>query len=130
MAAPSVRLVRGVRHKRKPSNRFDSVGYLRGHSICYYHVCMTLNDYLKADGSLTVAQLRAAIGAKSDAQIRQWQHGYDDRLPSPENCTAIEQATGRAVMRWDLRPDDWWRIWPELISDEHPAPAVPTERAI
>jgi DNA-binding transcriptional regulator YdaS (Cro superfamily) len=84
---------------------------------------MTLNDYLRAPGSLTVSELRAAIGVKSDAQIRQWQHGYNDRTPSPENCTAIEQATGRAVMRWHLRPDDWHRIWPELIGQPG-SPAV------
>mgnify|MGYP000163832103 CR=1 FL=1 len=89
---------------------------------------MTLNDYLKADGSLTVAQLRAAIGAKSDAQIRQWQHGYEDRVPSPENCAAIERETDRAVMRWDLRPEDWHRIWPELIGQEG-APAVEAAKA-
>lgn len=30
--------------------------------------------------------------------------------------------------RWDLRPMDWWRIWPELV--EAPgAPAVPQEPA-
>lgn len=37
----------------------------------------------------------------------------------------IEQESGRAVMRWDLRPADWHRIWPELIGTEG-APAVPT----
>lgn len=67
---------------------------------------------------MTVSELRAAIGAKSDAQIRQWQHGYADREPSPENCVAIEKATGGAVMRWDLRPGDWWRIWPEIVQAE------------
>ena len=75
---------------------------------------MGLNDYLKSPGALTVAQLRAAIGVKSDAQIRQWQHGYADRIPSPEYCVAIERATGGRVTRRDLRPDDWSRIWPEL----------------
>ena len=79
---------------------------------------MNLNDYLKRPGSLSVSQLRAAIGIKSDAQVRQWQHGYADRLPSPENCVGIEQATEGVVMRWDLRPDDWHRIWPELIGAE------------
>jgi DNA-binding transcriptional regulator YdaS (Cro superfamily) len=34
----------------------------------------------------------------------------------PEHCAAIDQATG--VRRWDLRPDDWHRIWPELIGAE------------
>lgn len=76
---------------------------------------MTLNDYLKTEGALTVSELRQAIGAKSDAQIRQWQHAYAGRTPSPENCTAIERATARQVMRWDLRPDDWHLIWPELV---------------
>lgn len=89
---------------------------------------MKLNDYLKAPGSLTVAQLRLAIGIKSDAQIRQWQYGYADRLPSPENCVAIEQATQGAVRRWDLRADDWHRIWPELISAEG-APAIEAKAA-
>lgn len=84
---------------------------------------MTLNDYLRSDGALTVAQLRAAIGVKSDAQVRQWQHGYADRSPSPEYCVAIERATGGAVSRRDLRPDDWHRIWPELVTADHPAPA-------
>lgn len=89
---------------------------------------MKLNDYLKAPGSLTVAELRIAAGIKSDAQIRQWQHGYADRIPSPENCVSIEQATGSAVRRWDLRPDDWHRIWPELIDTEG-APAVEAKAA-
>ena len=86
---------------------------------------MTLNDYLTSDGALTVTQLREAIGAGSDAQIRQWQHGYANRLPSPENCVAIQKATNGAVMRWDLRPDDWDRIWPELIGN----PGAPVKQA-
>lgn len=75
---------------------------------------MNLNDYLASKDALSVAQLRERIGVKSDAQIRQWQHGYADRRPSPEYCVAIEQATGGKVTRRDLRPDDWMRIWPEL----------------
>jgi len=39
----------------------------------------------------------------------------DGREASPELCVLIEADTGRAVMRWDLRPEDWHRIWPELI---------------
>ena len=46
-----------------------------------------------------------------------------------EHCAAIEQATDRAVMRWDLRPDDWWKIWPELIGKKG-APAVPKSEAV
>ena len=75
---------------------------------------MKLNDYFAKPGSLSVSQLRERIGVKSDAQIRQWRHGYADRIPSAEYATAIEVATAGAVMRWDLRPHDWHRIWPEL----------------
>lgn len=84
---------------------------------------MTLDQYLRAEGSLSVAQLKVAIGVKSEAQIRQWQHGYADRVPSAENAVAIERATGGAVRRWDLRPEDWHRIWPELVGIEG-APAA------
>lgn len=41
------------------------------------------------------------------------------RVPS-EHCLAIEIATGGVVGRKDLRPDDFWRIWPDLA---HLAPA-------
>jgi DNA-binding transcriptional regulator YdaS (Cro superfamily) len=75
---------------------------------------MKLHEYLKAPGSLTVAQLGDAIGVRNPTQIRQWQHEYAGRKPGPEYCSAIERATGGAVMRWDLRPDDWHLIWPEL----------------
>lgn len=27
----------------------------------------------------------------------------------------LERATGGAVRRWDSRPADWHRIWPELV---------------
>lgn len=89
---------------------------------------MTLDDYLSSEGSLTMAQLRERIGVRSDAQVRQWQKGYADRRPGPEYCVAIEQATGGVVRRWDLRPDDWHRIWPELIGTEG-APEIPVAKA-
>jgi DNA-binding transcriptional regulator YdaS (Cro superfamily) len=79
---------------------------------------MNLNEYLASPGALTVAELRELIGAKSDAQLRQWQHGYAERRPSPENCVSLEQATGGVVTRRDLRPDDWQKIWPELIQEQ------------
>lgn len=87
---------------------------------------MKLKDYLRTPGAMTVAQLRAAAGVKSDAQVRQWQHGYAGRLPSASSCVAIERATAGAVRRWDLRPTDWHQIWPELIGVEG-APAVPAD---
>lgn len=41
-----------------------------------------------------------------------------------ERCVQIEAATDQVVRRWDLRPADWWLIWPELIGVDG-APAVP-----
>jgi DNA-binding transcriptional regulator YdaS (Cro superfamily) len=75
---------------------------------------MQLNEYLKSPGALTVRQLAEAVGVKSDMQVRQWQHGYGGRRPSPIYCHAIERATLGQVTRKDLRPNDWQKIWPEL----------------
>lgn len=79
---------------------------------------MKLSEYLALPESLSVQKLRLFIGAKSDAQIRQWQHGYGNRQPSPAYCVAIERATGGAVTRRDLRPDDFHLIWPELAQPQ------------
>ena len=79
---------------------------------------MKLHDYFQTPDALSVSALAKAIGIKDPAQIRQWRHGYSDRKPSPENCVSIEVATGGQVTRQDLRPDDWHRIWPELVKAE------------
>lgn len=54
--------------------------------------------------------------------ISQWIKGV---RPVPElRCVQLERATLGQVMRWDLRPGDWWQIWPELIANPD-APSVP-----
>jgi hypothetical protein len=51
--------------------------------------------------------------------------GMNGSRPVPARLApAIERITSSAVMRWDLRPDDWWEIWPEL-KDRRGAPEVP-----
>lgn len=79
---------------------------------------MNLHDYLSSPGSLTASELCAAAGIKNKDQLRQWRHGYAGRKPDAPYCVAIERATGGAVSRQDLRPDDYWLYWPDL-----PAPA-------
>lgn len=66
-----------------------------------------------------VSALAVAIGVTQSA-VSNWRSrgGF---VP-PEHCASIEQATSGAVTRRDLRPDDWHRIWPELVTDDHPAP--------
>ena len=78
-----------------------------------------------ADSVGSQAALAEAIGVKQPT-ISEWARG--DRPVPIERCVDIERATARAVMRWDLRPDDWHRIWPELIGQEG-APAVETAKA-
>jgi DNA-binding transcriptional regulator YdaS (Cro superfamily) len=41
-----------------------------------------------------------------------------------EFIPVLEAAAGNRVRRWELRPDDWHRIWPELIGADG-APEVP-----
>ena len=91
---------------------------------------MNLHEYLSSPGALSVAQLRERAGVKSDAQIRQWQHGYAGRKPSAGYCVAIEKATGAQVTRQELRPDDWAGIWPELEEKQPVAPASRAQPAI
>jgi DNA-binding transcriptional regulator YdaS (Cro superfamily) len=40
------------------------------------------------------------------------------------HCAELETVTGGAVRRWEMRPDDWHKVWPELIGTDG-APAVP-----
>jgi len=80
---------------------------------------MNLDQYLSSPDSLSVSELRERMRAlgypiKSNAQLRQWRHKYAGRAPSPENCVALELATDGVITRKDLRPDDWWMLWPEL----------------
>lgn len=75
--------------------------------------------------SLTAAE-RESLASACDTSV-----GHLNNVAYGKSCSAIlasliERATGGAVMRWDMRPGDWWRIWPELI-DRPDAPAVLAE---
>lgn len=50
---------------------------------------------------------------------------YGNKPCSPLLAARIERNTDGRVMRWDLRPGDWWQIWPELEArpDAPPVPA-------
>lgn len=54
--------------------------------------------------------------------VHEWTSGRR-RVPA-RRCVEIERVTSCEVRRWDLRPGDWWLIWPELI-DAAGAPRVP-----
>lgn len=78
---------------------------------------MDIATYLRENRGAGV-RLAVALGV-APAQVSQWCTGV---RPVPLwRCTQIEAATNGSVRRWDLRPDDWWRQWPELVG----APGAP-----
>jgi DNA-binding transcriptional regulator YdaS (Cro superfamily) len=80
---------------------------------------MNLTTYLEESG--TANGLAKAVGV-SPVVISLWKNG---KRPVPiGRCPAIEQATNGAVTRKDLRPNDWARIWPELVHQGQPAAAL------
>jgi DNA-binding transcriptional regulator YdaS (Cro superfamily) len=46
---------------------------------------------------------------------------------APAECVRIERQSNLELRRWDLRPNDWDLIWPELIDTEG-APRLPKGR--
>ena len=74
---------------------------------------MELKTYLDNPANMTASALAREIGV-AVAQVLQWKHGYNNRRPSARHCVSIERATGGIVTRSDLRPDDYWTIWPDL----------------
>lgn len=68
----------------------------------------------------------ASLLGVTKAAVNQWKQ--DGRSTPIEHCADIERATSGAVRRWDLRPHDWHRIWPELIGQPG-APAIPQQAA-
>ena len=85
---------------------------------------MELLDYLRMErGNARRVSERVGLTPAFLSQIALGVRG----VPA-ERAASIESATGGAVRRWDMRPNDWHRIWPELIGAEG-APAVVTEAA-
>lgn len=47
------------------------------------------------------------------------------RAMKPEEAVRVERDGESHLTRRHLRPNDWWLIWPELVTDEFPAPTEP-----
>jgi DNA-binding transcriptional regulator YdaS (Cro superfamily) len=78
---------------------------------------MHLREWLKANPGQTLTALARQLGV-GRVYLTQLVQRTDGRVPSPQLCVQIERATGGKVTRAELRPDDFWLIWPDL-----PAPA-------
>lgn len=68
-----------------------------------------------------VAELAVRLGIHP-VYLLQLAARQNGREPSPQLCVDIERETAGSVSRRDIRPGDWHRIWPELVTDEFPAP--------
>lgn len=77
---------------------------------------MTLREYLKERRGF--ARDFAQEMGITPAAVSHWATGY--RNVPVEYCARIEAATGGAVTRQSLRPDDWHLIWPELADGINP----------
>lgn len=76
---------------------------------------MTLADYIRNNQRGTLQALSVAIGAHPP-DVSRWMHG--ERAVPVQHCVSIERVTAGAVTRQELRPDDYWRIWPDLPAPE------------
>ena len=71
---------------------------------------MNLNQYLNQP-DISKADFANDLKVTS-GMVSQWLSGH--RPISPEKCLAIEKHTKHLVSREELRPDDYWLIWPDL----------------
>lgn len=85
---------------------------------------MKLSEYFEQEGRGAASRLATAIDAYS-SDVSDWASG---KRPIPvKAAVAIEKETNGDVKRWDMFPEDWHRIWPELI-DIDGAPEIPAEQ--
>ncbi|MCM2569732.1 helix-turn-helix domain-containing protein [Achromobacter xylosoxidans] len=71
---------------------------------------MKLATYLREQRG-RLSDLARSIGAHAP-DVSAWSSGT--RPVPARHCAAIERATCGSVTRQDLRPDDYWLIWPDL----------------
>ena len=74
---------------------------------------MNLKQYAEKHSQKALADL---IG-ESPSFVNQWIR--KDRPVPITTCVLIEQRTGGAVTRQEIRPRDWHLIWPELAHKQY-----------
>ena len=86
---------------------------------------MELKPYLK---QLTDEQVEKLAASCETSAGHLSNVGYGYKSCSPALAVAIERESGCAVRRWELRPQDWFAIWPELVGTKG-APKAPMRKA-
>lgn len=59
------------------------------------------------------ARLAAKLGV-TQPTVSEWANDPRVQVP-PKRCVQIERLFGGEVRRWHLRPNDWFKLWPELL---------------
>ncbi|EBB0053825.1 helix-turn-helix domain-containing protein [Salmonella enterica] len=72
---------------------------------------MNLKNYINQSPKGEAKRLAECLGV-SKSYMSQMISGL--AAINPERCVVIERETLGAVTRRDLRPSDWWRVWPDL----------------
>ena len=83
---------------------------------------MNLREFLKSLPTDEARELFAVACGTSLGHMKNCSYGL--KLLAPASCVLVERLSGAVVTRRDLRPDDWALIWPELVTEAHPAPAT------
>jgi hypothetical protein len=84
---------------------------------------MNLRAYLDALPRGGLGEFAARVD-RSEVYLLQLAAHQGGREASPALAVVIERESDYRVRRWDLRPTDWWLIWPEL-KDIDGAPDLP-----
>ena len=74
---------------------------------------MDLRSWLDSQPSGSVTSFARELGV-SRVYLSQLAARQDGRVPSAELAVQIWRKTAGAVPREQLRPDDYWLIWPDL----------------
>ena len=74
---------------------------------------MNLRNYLDSGPRGFATELASRLGI-TVVYLSQLASKQDGRVPSPALCLSIERATKKQVTRQELRPEDFWLIWPDL----------------
>jgi hypothetical protein len=96
------------------------------HQLRTVHNIMDLRTFTTDLPRGGMATFAARIGI-TPIYLSQLAARQDGRLPSPELCVRMEVESERVLRRWHLRPEDWHRIWPELVGAEGAPPIVESE---
>jgi len=97
---------------------------LANHCNCYYIAAMDLRTWLDGERGRN-----ARLAARTQIAPGYLSQMADGKRPVPHSVwQEIADETAQQVMPWDLWPEEWFLIWPDLIGTKG-APKVKLAKA-